>query len=151
MCLFPSTLHKSASCFKFAFASLGHGNICINPSLGLFPWYFYARKCQRLSQRPIGDILTNSCADLNGTLTFIPVNRTLLAPPQVPAYAMLGQKAEVNFFICRAIVHVVRSKVMHIDILFVYIWVKNTHIYIYIYIQGVPGGMYQTSGRCSLC
>jgi len=25
------------------------------------------------------------------------------------------------------------------------------YIYIYIYIQGVPGGMCQTSGECSLC
>ena len=25
------------------------------------------------------------------------------------------------------------------------------YIYIYIYIQGVPGGMCQTSGGCSLC
>jgi len=25
------------------------------------------------------------------------------------------------------------------------------HIYIYIYTQGVPGGMCQTSGECSLC
>ena len=24
-------------------------------------------------------------------------------------------------------------------------------VYIYIYIQGVPGGMCQTSGECSLC
>jgi len=28
---------------------------------------------------------------------------------------------------------------------------QETLIYIYIYIQGVPGGMYQTSGECSLC
>ena len=27
----------------------------------------------------------------------------------------------------------------------------HTHIYIYIYIQGVPGGMCNTSGECSLC
>jgi hypothetical protein len=26
----------------------------------------------------------------------------------------------------------------------------HTYIYIYIYIQGVPGGMCQTSGECSL-
>ena len=26
-----------------------------------------------------------------------------------------------------------------------------THTHIYIYIQGVPGGMCQTSGECSLC
>ena len=25
------------------------------------------------------------------------------------------------------------------------------YVYIYIYIQGVPGGMCQTSGECSLC
>jgi len=27
----------------------------------------------------------------------------------------------------------------------------GNNIYIYIYIQGVPGGMCQTSGECSLC
>jgi len=28
---------------------------------------------------------------------------------------------------------------------------RHIYIYIYIYIQGVPGGMCQTSGECSLC
>ena len=28
---------------------------------------------------------------------------------------------------------------------------QHPYIYIYIYIQGVPGGMCQTSGGCSLC
>jgi len=27
----------------------------------------------------------------------------------------------------------------------------DTHTHIYIYIQGVPGGMCQTSGECSFC
>jgi hypothetical protein len=74
-------------------------------------------------------ILINSCTYSNGTLMFISVNRSLLTPPQVSACAMLGQTAEVNFFMCRPIVHVVRSKIMHIDLLYEYIWVKNTLIY----------------------
>ena len=37
----------------------------------------------------------------------------------------------------------------HTDI-YIYMCVC-VYIYIYIYIQGVPGGMYQTSGECSLC
>ena len=38
--------------------------------------------------------------------------------------------------------------------IYIYIYTHthtHTHIYIYIYIQGVPGGMCQTSGGCSLC
>jgi len=66
-------------------------------------------------------ILTNSFTDLNVALKFIPINRSLLAPLQVPVYAMLVQTAEVSVCICRPIVHVVWSKVVHIDILFVYI------------------------------
>jgi len=30
-------------------------------------------------------------------------------------------------------------------------YVMTQHMYEYIYIQGVPGGMCQTSGGCSLC
>jgi len=33
----------------------------------------------------------------------------------------------------------------------VHIHLVNKRYAIYIYIQGVPGGMFQTSGECSLC
>ena len=36
-------------------------------------------------------------------------------------------------------------------VLYIYIYIYiHTHTYIYIYKQGVPGGMSQTSGECSL-
>ena len=44
----------------------------------------------------------------------------------------------------------------NISTIYVYIYIytyinsTNIYIYIYIYIQGVPGGMCQTSGECSL-
>ena len=58
-------------------------------------------------------------------------------------YAYLITKSEC-FYIC--IIHIYPSKT-GADLCFqVYYF-----IYIYIYIQGVPGGMCQTSGECSLC
>jgi len=37
------------------------------------------------------------------------------------------------------------------EYLFIYVYVCVYITYVYAHIQGVPGGMCQTSGECSLC
>jgi hypothetical protein len=58
------------------------------------------------------------------------------------------------YLICIDIVRASYVKFIFAYFLIIFLSAKialSIYIYIYIYIQGVPGGMCQTSGECSLC
>ena len=72
------------------------------------------------------------------------------AAPKLWAEYINSELTEVSYTLCVCTVVIV----MHMLILLnVNMYSINIYIYIYIYIytQGVPGGMCQTSGGCSLC